>query len=164
MSYPSLPDVIKACTLREPWSLSPVDPLSRTPMDDGATAVERKFSRLPGIYSIVFEIDGAQYDILVDFWRRELDAGANWFYCPITEGMRERVQLVRMFEGPFRAASPFPGIFSYSWQAEVRDIPALTQGERIAVDSWLQSGREIDDLIAALSPLPGKMAQVIAWL
>lgn len=164
MSYPSLPPVIKACTLREPWSLAPVDPLRRTPMDDGATAVERKFSRLPGIYSIVFEVDGAQYDVLVDFWRRELDAGANWFYCPIVEGMRERVQVVRMFDGPFQATSPAQGVFRYTWQAEVKDIPALTQGERIAVDTWLLSDRDIDDVTAALAPVEGKLAQVLAWL
>lgn len=163
MTYPTLPSVIPAGALRQPWGVTPIDPLRRTQLDDGAVALERKFSRLPGLYTIVFELSGPEFDIMMNFWQCDLNAGQSWFLCPIAEGMRERVQLVRMGPSPWQGGSPANGVYHFSWQAEVRELPTLTQAERIAVDAWLQCERDVDELIIELNTLFPDIEEVPYW-
>lgn len=164
MTYPMLPSGIKACALREQWSMQPIDPLRRTDLDDGGVAVERKFHRLPALYTIRFELNGFQYDLMVDFWARDLNAGASWFLCPIAEGSRERLQVVRMHGEPFRATAPANGVFAYEWTCEVRDLPRMSDAERIALNIWLEQEDQVADLLIELPPLIAKLEAVPEWL
>ncbi|WP_425092011.1 hypothetical protein [Tropicimonas sp. S265A] len=163
MSYPTLPAAIPALALRENWSSQPIDPLVRTDLDDGGTALERKFSRVPVLYSLAWRLDGGQYDLFMDFWLRDLDAGRHWFLCPIVEGLRERMQVVRIFGEPPRAGSPANGIFEVSFQAELRELEGLNFAERIALDAWIVSDRDVTDLIADLTPVVAALEAMPRW-
>jgi hypothetical protein len=166
MSYPILPRVVPACALRDDWSLSPVDPLRRTELDDGNFAVERRLHRLPGRQTLSWRMTGPQFDVLVAFWKRDLDGGVAWFQCPIVEGSRTELRLVRFSASPpWTGTSPANGIFRFSFEAELREIPHLNDDELMATIVSIDAATpaELDGLIQQLTTVVDDLEGLILW-
>lgn len=164
MTIPVLPSVIPACALRPDWSVSPVDPLRREEMDDGYLTVTRRLSRLAGMQTLVWEMTGEAFDLLVAFWADDLDAGAKYFYCPVVEGSRTCMRMVRMSGNPpWQGSSPANGVYRFAFEAELREIPLLTFGERAATEAWLLAGQDVSGIIDGLTPIVTALEALPTW-
>lgn len=165
MGYPLLPVSLPGFILRSNWNAHPSDPNRRTEMDDGSMAVVRKLNRIRGFQSVTWTLSAAQYDVAVDFWARDLDAGSKWFMVPFVEGMRNRLQVCRFMGGeqPWRASSPANGVFHLSFELEARALPQLTLTERMAVDLYLELAGDTDDIVARMAAINVDLAGLSPW-
>lgn len=164
MSYPVLPPQIPACALRDEWSVRPINPLRRTEMDDGQIAVERRLSRLGGIQTLAWEMGGREFDLLVAFWQQDLNGGEAWFRAPVVEGSRTVARLMRFAsDPPWQGTSPANGWFRFSFEAELRELPALSQAERIALEVALADGSAPGDFADQLEPIVAAFEELPTW-
>ena len=164
MTYPTIPSQIPACALREDWSMRPVNPLRRTEMDDGHIAVERRMSRLSGIQTLSWEMQGPQFDLLVAFWAEDLNGGESWFHAPVVEGTRTVPRLMRFAsDPPWQGTSPANGWFRFTFEAELRDVPVLALAERMALECWLAEPEVLWLFNAALEPIVAAFEDLPTW-
>lgn len=142
----------------------PKSPNRRTEMDDGAIAVTARHSRVRTVIMVRWRLTPAQYELLGDFWERDLSKGTAWFSAPVFEGLRVRHHDARFAaEDPFTSSSPLSGVFEVATELELRERPRLTQAERIAIDTSLRHPEDMTDIVAAMSAIADRHEELPSW-
>lgn len=165
----TLPASLPQCSLRSGWGMRPLDPNKRTDMDDGDVAVTRKFARTRTLHDMVWELSAVQKEIALDFWQRDLNAGASWFLCPVSVGTCTRLLQCQFHVdsggsgSPFSVSSPKTGIFHMNFQLATKDLPLLTQTQRLAFDTYVTERGEVEGITAELIAIKTAIEELGSW-
>lgn len=162
MSVPTLPPGVPGLALRDGWGVSPIDPLRRTDMDDGAVALERRFHLVRTLYAIAWELNAAQFDLVQVWWADVLDGGTKWFLAPVVEGLRSEARQVR-FTKPPAITSPACGIYLLTGEVETADLPRMTPAERMATEVWLTRAGDVQSIIDQLTAINAVLDGMEPW-
>ena len=127
-------------------------------------SVERRHHRVRTVISVKWRLTAAQFELLRDFWARDLNDGAAWFDGPVFEGLRTRVHACRFAsDPPFTPSSPANGVLTVTAELELREMPRITQAERIAIDTHIACGGDLTDVNAALAELVTNLEELPQW-
>lgn len=160
----TLPGYLPQCSLRTDWTLSPINPNRRTEMDDGETAVSRRFSRIGGTMGMGWELDGAQFAVAQDFWARDLNGGASWFLAPVFLGLEPVIAQCRFSsDPPWTASSPKNGVIKMTFELDIRELTVLSPAQRMALNIWLDAREDIDGVTAALKRISTALEDLPQW-
>lgn len=157
-----LPESLRVVPLRVGWQETPVDPHRRTQMDDGQVAVTRKLTRIPVLQSVTWELSAVQLELWRDFWINDLDAGSNWFYALVVDGVRNTLRACRLGgDTPYTAVSNFSGFYEISLQLEIREVASLSASERMVFDAYVLLKGDVDGVASTLASINDRLRSVV---